>query len=178
MAMDSTGKKKKLKGTKSLMALGLLIAALLVQKFTGLDVISLLNGPGQESPGVAAQAAQGTETAGQGVDFVYKQFKAHRSSVWVTTEGKVKLLLADDNKGSRHQQFILELDAARKFTVKVAHNIDDAPYVPLKRGDTIQIKGRYEFNEIGGVIHFTHRADRPTKRTPGGWIEYKGQRYQ
>ncbi len=175
MPMEGTSNRRKMKGTKRLMALALLIVALLVQKFTGLDPLGLLNDGPQNPPEVAAETAQ---EAGQGVDFVYEQYKARRSSVWVTTEGKVKLLLADDNNGSRHQQFILELDAARNFTVKVAHNIDDAPYIPLERGDTIQIKGRYEFNERGGVIHFTHRADRPTKRTPGGWIDHKGQRYQ
>ncbi len=176
--MDHANPRKRLKGTKSLAALALLIVALLVQKFTGVDLFALLNGAAPNPPGGVAESVKGSETTGQGVDFVYEQFKARRSSVWVTTEGKVQRLLADDNNGSRHQEFILELDAARNFTVRVAHNIDDAPYIPLERGDTIQIKGRYEFNERGGVIHFTHRADRPTKRTPGGWIEHKGQRYQ
>lgn len=176
--MDHTNTRKRLKGSKSLAALALLIVALLVQKFTGVDLFALLNGGVQPAPGGVAESVEGSETAGPGVDFVYEQFKARRSSVWVTTEGKVQLLLADDNNGSRHQQFMLELDATRNFAVKVAHNIDDAPYIPLERGDTIQIKGRYEFNEIGGVIHFTHRADRPSRRTPGGWIEHKGKRYQ
>ncbi|MFT4649710.1 MAG: ssDNA-binding replication factor A large subunit [Glaciecola sp.] len=190
-------------GPKGLVAVLLVVSALLVQKFTGIDLIGTPSGDGDDKRGVSTEASEGNpskpdtsvassqairdlpaktanapQSADNGVDFVHQQFKAQRSSVWVTTEGEVVHLLADDNSGSRHQQFLLELDKARDFTVKVAHNIDDAPYIPLERGDTIKIQGRYEFNDKGGVIHFTHRADRPTKRKPGGWIDHKGKRYQ
>ncbi|MDF1838471.1 MAG: DUF3465 domain-containing protein [Planctomycetota bacterium] len=205
--MSETSSKGKLGGAKGLLAIVVVVGALIVQKFTGIDLL------GQDKGDTVDQRGQATETADSrandpapsakaqdpapkakaptqtppktapktdnGVDYVYQQFKAQRSSVWVTTEGKVVHLLADDNEGSRHQQFLLELDEALDFTGKVAHNIDDAPYITtLKKGDTIQIQGRYEYNEKGGVIHFTHRADRPTKRKPGGWIDHKGKRYQ
>ncbi|MBL4771691.1 MAG: DUF3465 domain-containing protein [Planctomycetes bacterium] len=179
--MGDSSASKKFSGAKGLLAAVVVIVALLVQEFTGLNLLQL-GGPSQDAGTAASESrdanASVSRTGKKGVDFVYEQFKAHKSSVWVTTEGKVKLLLADDTKAPRHQQFLLELDAARDFTVKVAHNIDDAPYIPLKRDDTIQIQGRYEYNNLGGVIHFTHRADNPSKRKPGGWIDHKGQRYQ
>ena len=112
-----------------------------------------------------------------GAAFVKQQFDARRSKVWVKTEGEVVHLLPDDNHGSRHQLFLIEL--SNRMTIKVSHNIDDAPYLTgLRKGDRIKLQGRYEWNEKGGVIHFTHKADRPSKRKPGGWIEWKGKRYQ
>ena len=59
----------------------------------------------------------------------------------------------------------------------VAHNIDLAPRVPgLAPGVTVRFHGEYEWNERGGVIHWTHRA--PREDHAHGWIEYRGRRYQ
>ncbi|MEZ5975695.1 MAG: DUF3465 domain-containing protein [Planctomycetota bacterium] len=130
--------------------------------------------PDTKTPDTKQPAAPAED---DGVAFVRQQFKAQRSSVWVKTQGKVVHILPDDNYEPRHQNFLLEL--APDLTVKVSHNIDDAPYLTgLKKGDTLKLQGRYEYNEKGGVIHFTHKADRPTKEKPGGWIEYKGKKYQ
>jgi hypothetical protein len=75
-------------------------------------------------------------------------------------------VLSDDNQGSRHQRFILKLESGH--TVLVAHNIDLADRVPLTRGDVVTLRGRYEWNDRGGVIHWTHHD--PEGRGPGGWI--------
>jgi hypothetical protein len=93
----------------------------------------------------------------------------------VQGSGMVLRVLPDDNQGSRHQRFILELSSGR--TVLVAHNIDLAPRIPaLEGGDTIAFYGEFETNDRGGVIHWTHRD--PQGRHPDGWLEHKGQRYQ
>jgi hypothetical protein len=101
-----------------------------------------------------------------GVSAVEAAFAAQRSGLWVETEGRVARLLADDNDGSRHQRFILELDGGH--TVLVSHNIDLARRVPLDRHDLISLRGRYEWNERGGVIHWTHHD--PQGHISGGWI--------
>jgi hypothetical protein len=93
---------------------------------------------------------------------------------WVTVGGTVRRTLPDDNQGSRHQRFILAVPDGR--TLLVAHNIDLADRVPLKTGDHLSIHGRYETNDRGGVIHWTHHD--PDGRMPGGWIEYRGKRYR
>ena len=98
-----------------------------------------------------------------------------RSGQQVKAEGKVTRVLADDNTGSRHQRFIVKLASGR--TLLIAHNIDLAPRVPaLAAGDIIHFHGEYEWNENGGVIHWTHHD--PQNRHPAGWIEHKGKRYQ
>jgi hypothetical protein len=89
--------------------------------------------------------------------------------------GKVARILSDDNDGSRHQRFILELASGR--TLLVAHNIDLAPRVSsLRSGDTVAFYGEYETNSQGGVIHWTHND--PQGRHTAGWLEHKGRRYQ
>ena len=101
-------------------------------------------------------------------------FDGGRSDVMMTVAGTVKKSLPDDNGGSRHQKFILELENGH--TVVVAHNIDLAPRVPLERGDTLRFYGEYEWNEKGGVIHWTHHD--PGGRREGGWLELDGKRYE
>lgn len=96
------------------------------------------------------------------------------SGRWVNVSGNVKRTLADDNEGSRHQRFILTVRGGK--TLLVAHNIDLAERVPLKTGDQLSLRGRYETNDRGGVIHWTHHD--PDRRTSGGWIEFDGKRYQ
>ena len=93
----------------------------------------------------------------------------------VRESGEVVRVLADDNDGSRHQRFIVRLASGR--TLLVAHNIDLAPRVSsLRVGDRVSFNGEFEWNEQGGVIHWTHRD--PQNRHPAGWIEHEGRRYQ
>ena len=97
------------------------------------------------------------------------------SGVQAVGKGIVIKILSDDNEGSRHQRFILELGSER--TLLVAHNIDLAPRIPsLSRGDTVSFYGEYETNSQGGVIHWTH--DDPQGQHAAGWLEHKGRRYQ
>ncbi len=89
--------------------------------------------------------------------------------------GTVIKLLSDDNKGSRHQRFIIKQSSGK--TLLIAHNIDLAPKIySLKKGSLIKFCGEHENNAKGGVIHWTHHD--PQKRHTDGWLEYDGQRYQ
>lgn len=82
--------------------------------------------------------------------------------------------LPDDNDGSRHQRFLVE--GRDGNTVLVAHNIDLAEKVPLQSNDALEIRGRYEWNEKGGVLHWTHGD--PSGRKQGGWIRHRGKEYR
>ena len=102
-------------------------------------------------------------------------FENRRSDLQVSGVGTVIKLLADDNRGSRHQRFLIRL--ASDQTLLVAHNIDLAPRIDsLKVGDEIRFFGEYEWNPKGGVLHWTHHD--PKGSHVGGWIEHNGRRYQ
>jgi hypothetical protein len=102
-------------------------------------------------------------------------FAQRLSSVQVQGAGIVSRLLSDDNEGSRHQRFILELPSGH--TLLVAHNIDLAPRLDsLKKGDRVEFFGEYEWNERGGVIHWTHHD--PKGRHVAGWLKHEGRIYQ
>lgn len=101
-------------------------------------------------------------------------FAKQKSDVFVTVTGRVKFRLPDDNEGSRHQRFVI--DVGDGHTVLVAHNIDLAPRIPLRDGDSIRLRGEYEYTAKGGVLHFTHKPSRGSGN--GGWVEHKGKRYE
>jgi hypothetical protein len=82
-------------------------------------------------------------------------------------------LLTDDNDGSRHQRIVLQL--RNRATLLIAHNIDLAERVPAGMGDRIKFRGMYEWNELGGLVHWTHHD--PHGIEDGGWIFYRRKRY-
>lgn len=94
-------------------------------------------------------------------------FEQRQSGLQVEASGTVVKLLSDDNQGSRHQRFIVRVGPGH--TVLIAHNIDLAPRVaPLSVGDSVHFYGEYEWNQQGGVVHWTHHD--PAGRHPGGWV--------
>ena len=93
----------------------------------------------------------------------------------VSGRGRVVKVLSDDLKGSRHQRFIL--DVGNGQTMLVAHSIDLAPRIDaLRSGDQVEYAGEYEWNEQGGVLHWTHHD--PGGRRPGVWLDHEGRRYE
>ena len=106
---------------------------------------------------------------------VIEAFKNKKRDIQVSGGGKVVKILRDDLKGSRHQRIIVQIDTG--LTVLIAHNIDLAPRInDISPGDHLLFYGEYEWNDKGGVIHWTHHD--PRKRHPDGWLKFKGQTYQ
>lgn len=104
-----------------------------------------------------------------------RAFEQHTSNLQVEGRGVVKRVLPDDNDGSRHQRFILELGSGQ--TLLIAHNVDVARRIAgLRKGDRVAFRGEYEWNPEGGVVHWTH--DDPDGRHPGGWLKHKGKTYR
>lgn len=93
---------------------------------------------------------------------------------WVEATGLVKKLLTDDTSASCHQRFIL--DRRNGQTLLVAHNTDLAARVPLGLGDRIRVRGMYEWNELGGLVHWTHFD--PMGIEEGGFIQYRTKLYR
>jgi len=98
-----------------------------------------------------------------------------QSGVQVEASGEVIKILPDDNQGSRHQRFLVKLPAGH--VILIAHNIDLAPRIEdLNSGNPISIHGVFEWNEKGGLVHWTHH-DPQGKHIPGKLI-YQGRTYQ
>lgn len=135
----------------------------------------------QKEPDNLTANAIEAHTASCQNDLIVAAFEAQRSDVQLKGCGRVIKVLADDNKGSRHQKFLIKLapsmNTPQKLTLLIAHNIDLAPRVAdLREGDEVTFYGEYEFNPKGGVVHWTHHD--PAARHQHGWIDHAGQRYQ
>lgn len=97
----------------------------------------------------------------------------HSSGVWVEGQGEVRRTMRDDLRGRQHQRIVLEL--ADGGTLLIAHNTQLGGRAPAEMGATIRFRGRYEWNQRGGVVHWTHRDPRGGN---GGWLEVDGRRYE
>ena len=124
----------------------------------------------QRRAAVDGGAARGTEGEGG----LLEAIEHKRSGVWVAGEGEIVHLLPDDRRPPRHQLFLVELTGGH--TIKISHNVDLAPQAPVRKGGRIRFRGRFEYNEKGGVVHWTHRD--PSGRKPGGWLAYEGKTYK
>ncbi len=102
-------------------------------------------------------------------------FNPGASGSMMRVGGRVERLLADDNDGSRHQRFIIRTGVG--VTLLIAHNVDLAPRLSgLAVGDIVEVYGEYEWNDRGGLIHWTHKD--PGGNHAAGYIEWRGRRYQ
>ena len=102
-------------------------------------------------------------------------FKHKKSDIFIEGAGVVKKLLADDNKGSRHQKFLVTVSPEQ--TLLFAHNIDLAPRInAIQVGDSVQFRGEYVYNPKGGVMHWTHHD--PQGGNKVGWIKHAGKVYE
>lgn len=102
-----------------------------------------------------------------------RHFEKRDTGSWIEGAGVVTRLIPDDNDGARHQRIILDLRNGQ--TVLIAHNIDLATRVPLGIGDRIRFRGVYEWNEQGGLVHWTHHDPRMIEN--GGYIRFRRREY-
>lgn len=132
------------------------------------------NQPDSTANGVQARS-ESVQSRGNSDAEIADVFSSHDSNRQITGKGIVVKLLPDDNNGSRHQKFIIRLASGQ--TLLVAHNIDLAPRVAsIREGDSVNFSGEYEWNEKGGVLHWTHRD--PNGSHAAGWLEHNGKKYQ
>ena len=93
---------------------------------------------------------------------------------WVDTAVTIYRVLPDDNVGSRHQRMLGR--TADGHSLLIVHNIDLAPRVPAREGDRLEVRGQFEWNDKGGLVHWTHHD--PQGRHGGGYIDFGGRRYR
>ncbi|MFH3626591.1 DUF3465 domain-containing protein [Acinetobacter nosocomialis] len=149
------------------------IIILLIAAYFGLD----LSGHKKNQSPSSSPATQHTETtfSNEGLDAIKAAYDRRQSNVQVQGSGRVKAILREDNDGTKHQKFILVLKNG--LSILVAHNIDLAPKIDdLHKGDIVEFNGEYEYNEKGGVLHWTHHD--PQNRHENGWLKHNGHIYQ
>ena len=146
----------------------LVVAAILFAGYT------FFNGQHSSTLNEAPFSISGQST-GKSDAIIANAFSNHESHLQVSGQGVVTRLLPDDNSGSRHQKFLIKLSSGQMLLI--AHNIDLAPGISsLRKGDSVQFYGEYEWNEKGGVLHWTHRD--PNGSHVAGWLQHQGQKYQ
>lgn len=119
-------------------------------------------------------ALAGEEAVARGERALRAVFEERRSDLWVEAHGRVTRLLGDDEAGERHQRFVVTLAGGQ--TVLIAHNLEVAPRVPLALGDRVGFRGLYEWNEQGGVVHWTHHD--PFGEREGGYLSWRKRDYR
>jgi hypothetical protein len=109
------------------------------------------------------------------VDVLQQAFSNGTSNIQVESKGIVVKLLQDDTHGRKHQKFLLKLSSGQ--TVLIAHNIDLSTRIEnLNIGDEVAFYGEYEWNNKGGVVHWTHHD--PSGQHINGWLKHQGKTYQ
>lgn len=103
-----------------------------------------------------------------------QEFGKGDTGTWIEVTGFIKRLLSDDNDGDCHQRFVLDVGGRR--TLLIAHNIDLAKRVPVGMGDRVRVRGMYEWNELGGLVHWTHHD--PHGVEDGGYVRYRTKVYE
>ena len=101
------------------------------------------------------------------------RYQVRDTDTWIEDSGFVVRLIPDDEQGSRHQRFVLKLRGNQ--TLLIAHNLELSPRVPVGLGDRVAFRGLYEWNEQGGLVHWTH--DDPTGMEQSGYVEFRTRRY-
>lgn len=120
-------------------------------------------------PQRAALPTAGKLTCGQ----ARTAFSSQHSGAWLSVGGRVSRLLPNDVGRYTHQRFVLACRSG--LTLLVVNDIDIGESVPVRRGNFVEVRGQYIWNEQGGLIHFTHHD--PSGQSPGGWIILSGREY-
>ena len=125
--------------------------------------------------GLAACAAGGKQAPDNGR--VCQIYGSQQSRAEVVTSGNVVDVLGTRRGPSgEHEGFLLRLNGACDLLVKVETNIDLTGPVPLRPGESVEVKGEYEYNALGGVIHWTHHD--PRGHHDNGYVIADGKMYQ
>jgi len=75
-----------------------------------------------------------------------------------------------------HEGFLLKLTEKCDLLLRVETNVDITGPVPLHAGETVTVKGQFEDDSSGGVIHWTHHD--PSGRHVSGYVFAGGKYYE
>ena len=78
-----------------------------------------------------------------------------------------------DSQSGEHEAFLVRPTDANTM-LQIEDNVNLTGFIPLRRGDAIELQGQYECND--GVIHWTHHD--PSGRHVAGYVVVNGRRFQ
>jgi hypothetical protein len=103
-------------------------------------------------------------------------YSSGASGVEVIGRGSVLTVLGTSSGPSGpHEGFLLRLDGGCDLILRIEDNTGLTGPIPVHAGETVTVKGEYETDATGGVIHWTHRD--PRGRHIGGYIVAAGKTY-
>ena len=77
------------------------------------------------------------------------------------------------SESGEHEGFLVQTTGSNA-PLKIEDNVNITGFIPLRRGDAVELQGQYECND--GVIHWTHRD--PSGRHIAGYVIVNGRRFQ
>ncbi len=92
---------------------------------------------------------------------------------WIEGTGFVRRLLNDKPGSLTHQRIVIQVPGGG--TLLLAHNIELADRIPVGVGDRIHFRGLYEWNDLGGLVHWTHHD--PMGEDDGGYVRFRRRVY-
>lgn len=137
-------------------------------------VTSLREAPAELTGAAAALEGAPIEPLAQegdgGAALIDSAFQARNSGQVVQLRGVVRNVLPDEREAPRRQRLTLELSDGR--TLLVTHDLEASARVPVAVGDVIELCGRYEWNNRGGLVSGTHTS--AVDDFARGWIRHAG----
>ncbi len=99
------------------------------------------------------------------------------SDAEVVAQGVVVGVLGTNNGPSgEHEGFLLKLTQECDLLLRVETNVDITGPVPLRVGQAVTVKGQFEDDPGGGMIHWTHHD--PSGRHVAGYVFAGGKYYE
>ena len=97
-----------------------------------------------------------------------------RAGIMVQHWGTVSRTMLDDKGVDKLQKFLVTLENGHLLLF--AHDLSIAQRVPIATGDRIEFRGRFDWNDVGGLIHRTHHD--PQMSFEDGWLRHNGRVYR
>jgi Protein of unknown function (DUF3465) len=107
-----------------------------------------------------------------------REIASRDSGAELVVEGPVvSVLPSSAGPSGVHELFVVAVSSGNT-TVQlfVADNISVGSAAPLRAGDRVRVKGELDFNDLGPVLHWTHRD--PSGRHQPGFVEVGGHVYE
>lgn len=103
---------------------------------------------------------------------------AHNSGQEEVVSGTVlRVLPVHFGPSGVHERFIVSVEAGgTSMPLYVTDNISVGQLAPLHSGDRVTVKGELVFNDLGPLLHWTHRD--PRMRHAPGFVMVNGHVYE